>query len=67
MLPCLQPMSQIAVHLSIQEVAKYIETYYGYRCVILGSISVVGRCKVTIIGEGTVGTYVAKTVTIIST
>lgn len=61
MLPCLQPMSQIAGRLSIQEGAKYIEAAYGGRGIILGGIPGVGRGQVTIIGGGIVGTYAAKT------
>lgn len=59
-LPCLRPMSEIAGRLSIQEGAKYIESAYGGRGILLGGIPGVERGNVVIIGGGTVGTYAAK-------
>ncbi len=59
-LPCLRPMSEIAGRLSIQEGAKYIESAYGGRGILLGGIPGVKRGSVVIIGGGTVGTYAAK-------
>lgn len=59
-LPCLQPMSQIAGRLAIQEGAKYIESTYGGRGMLLGGIPGVERGKVTIVGGGIAGTYAAK-------
>ncbi len=59
-LPCLRPMSQIAGRLSIQEGAKYIESTYGGKGILLGGIPGVERGKIVIIGGGTVGTYAAK-------
>ena len=59
-LPCLRPMSEIAGRLSIQEGAKYIESTYGGKGILLGGVPGVERGKVTIIGGGTAGTYATK-------
>ena len=59
-LPCLRPMSEIAGQLSIQEGAKYIESTYGGKGILLGGVPGVERGKVTIIGGGVTGTYAAK-------
>ncbi len=59
-LPCLQPMSQIAGRLSVQEGAKYLEKPFGGRGVLLASVPGVERGNVTIIGGGTVGTNACK-------
>ena len=59
-LPCLRPMSEIAGRLSIQEGAKYIESAYGGRGILLGGVPGVERGKVVIVGGGTAGTYAAK-------
>ena len=59
-LPCLRPMSQIAGRLSIQEGAKYIESSYGGRGILLGGVPGVERGKIVIIGGGIAGTYAAK-------
>ena len=59
-LPCLRPMSEIAGQLSIQEGAKYIESTYGGKGILLGGVPGVERGKVTIIGGGVSGTYAAK-------
>ncbi|MBR2809128.1 MAG: alanine dehydrogenase [Erysipelotrichaceae bacterium] len=59
-LPCLRPMSEIAGRLSIQEGAKYIESSYGGRGILLGGVPGVERGKVVIIGGGIAGTYAAK-------
>ena len=59
-LPCLRPMSEIAGRLSIQEGAKYIESTYGGKGILLGGIPGVERGKITIIGGGVVGTFAAK-------
>jgi len=59
-LPCLRPMSQIAGRLSIQEGAKYIESSYGGRGILLGGVPGVERGKIVIIGGGVAGTYAAK-------
>lgn len=54
-LPCLKPMSEIAGRLSIQEGAKYLESPFGGRGVLLGGIPGVQRGRVTILGGGVVG------------
>lgn len=59
-LPALRPMSEIAGRLSIQEGAKYIESTYGGKGILLGGVPGVERGKVTIIGGGVAGTYAAK-------
>jgi alanine dehydrogenase len=53
-------MSQIAGRLSIQEGAKYIESSYGGRGILLGGVPGVERGKIVIIGGGIAGTYAAK-------
>ena len=59
-LPCLRPMSEIAGQLAIQEGAKYIESTYGGKGILLGGVPGVERGKVTIIGGGIAGSYAAK-------
>lgn len=59
-LPCLRPMSEIAGRLSIQEGAKYIESTYGGKGILLGGVPGVERGKVTIVGGGITGTFAAK-------
>lgn len=59
-LPCLRPMSQIAGRLSIQEGAKYLESAFGGRGILLGGVPGVERGKICIVGGGTAGCYAAK-------
>ncbi len=59
-LPCLQPMSEIAGRLSVQEGAKYLEKTFGGRGVLLGGVPGVRRGRVGIIGGGVVGTNACK-------
>jgi alanine dehydrogenase len=59
-LPCLQPMSEIAGRLAVQEGAKYLEKTFGGRGVLLGGVPGVERGKVGIIGGGVVGTNACK-------
>lgn len=59
-LPCLRPMSEIAGRLSIQEGAKYIESTYGGKGILLGGVPGVERGNIVIVGGGIVGTYAAK-------
>ena len=54
-LPCLQPMSEIAGRLSVQEGAKYLEKPHGGRGVLLGGVPGVARGQVTVLGGGVVG------------
>jgi alanine dehydrogenase len=59
-LPLLEPMSEVAGRLSVQEGAKYLEKAFGGRGVLLGGIPGVARGKVLILGGGTVGQNAAK-------
>ena len=59
-LPCLNPMSEIAGRLAIQEGARFMEKPQGGRGILLGGVPGVQRGKVTIIGGGIVGTNAAK-------
>jgi alanine dehydrogenase len=59
-LPCLQPMSEIAGRLSVQEGAKYLEKQYGGRGVLLSGVPGVEKGHVVIIGGGTVGLNACK-------
>ncbi len=59
-LPCLQPMSEIAGRLSIQEGAKYLERPFGGRGVLLGGVPGVQKANVVIIGAGAVGMNACK-------
>jgi len=59
-LPCLQPMSEIAGRLSVQEGAKYLEKTFGGCGVLLAGVPGVAKGKVVIIGGGTVGTNACK-------
>lgn len=59
-LPCLQPMSEIAGRLSVQEGAKYLEKSFGGRGILLGGVPGVKRGNVAILGGGVVGLNAAK-------
>jgi len=59
-LPCLQPMSEIAGRLSVQEGAKYLEKQYGGRGVLLAGVPGVEKGHVVIIGGGAVGLNACK-------
>ena len=59
-LPCLQPMSEIAGRLSVQEGAKYLEKAFGGRGILLGGVPGVQRGRVVIVGGGVVGINAAK-------
>jgi alanine dehydrogenase len=59
-LPCLTPMSEIAGRMSVEQGAKYLETPYGGRGILLGGVPGVERGNVTIIGAGTVGREACK-------
>lgn len=59
-LPCLQPMSEIAGRLSLQEGAKYLEKTYGGRGILLSGVPGVKKGKVVILGGGAVGTNACK-------
>lgn len=59
-LPCLQPMSEIAGRLSIQEGAKYLENSFGGRGILLAGVPGVNKGNVVIIGGGVVGLNACK-------
>ncbi|HQP31738.1 MAG TPA: alanine dehydrogenase, partial [Deltaproteobacteria bacterium] len=59
-LPLLEPMSEVAGRLAVQEGAKYLEKTYGGRGVLLSGIPGVARAQVVILGGGTVGRNAAK-------
>jgi len=59
-LPLLQPMSEVAGRMAVQEGAKYLEMPEGGRGVLLGGVPGVEPAKVLIIGGGIVGTNAAK-------
>lgn len=59
-LPCLQPMSEIAGRLAVQEGAKYLEIQYGGRGVLLSGVPGVEKGNIVIIGGGAVGLNACK-------
>jgi len=59
-LPLLQPMSEVAGRMSVQEGAKYLEMTNGGRGVLLGGVPGVEPAKVLILGGGVVGTNAAR-------
>ena len=59
-LPLLEPMSEVAGRMAIQEGATCLGKEHGGRGVLLGGVPGVKPAKVTIIGGGTVGTNAAK-------
>ena len=59
-LPCLQPMSEIAGRLAIQEGAKYLEKPFGGLGTLLSGVPGVEKGNIVIIGGGTVGINACK-------
>lgn len=59
-LPLLTPMSEVAGRMSIQEGAKYLESPFMGRGILLGGVPGVAPADVVIIGGGVVGTNAAK-------
>lgn len=59
-LPILQPMSEIAGRMAVQEGAKYLEKNAGGRGVLLAGAPGVPRGNVVILGAGIVGKNAAK-------
>jgi len=59
-LPLLQPMSEIAGRMAIQEGAKYLERTYGGRGVLLGGVPGVAPADVVVLGGGVVGSNAAR-------
>ena len=59
-LPLLEPMSEIAGKMAVQEAAKYLERPAGGRGVLLGGVPGTSPGYVMIIGGGTVGSMAAR-------
>ncbi len=59
-LPLLQPMSEVAGRMSIQEAARFLEMPQGGSGTLLGGVPGVAPAKVLIIGGGIVGINAAK-------
>jgi alanine dehydrogenase len=59
-LPLLQPMSEVAGRMSIQEGARFLQMPQGGNGVLLGGVPGVAPGKVLVIGGGIVGTNAAK-------
>jgi alanine dehydrogenase len=59
-LPLLQPMSEVAGRMSIQQAAKYLEMPQGGSGTLIGGVPGVAPAKVLIIGGGVVGINAAK-------
>ena len=59
-LPLLQPMSEVAGRMSIQEGARFLQMPQGGNGVLLGGVPGVAPGKVLVIGGGVVGTQAAK-------
>ncbi|MHC4122266.1 MAG: alanine dehydrogenase [Planctomycetota bacterium] len=55
-LPLLEPMSEVAGRMAVQEGAKYLEEPFGGKGVLLSGVPGVAPAKVLIIGGGIVGT-----------
>ena len=59
-LPLLEPMSEVAGRMAVQEGAQFLEKPKGGRGVLLGGVPGVRPAKVVILGGGTVGYQAAK-------
>ena len=59
-LPLLQPMSEVAGRMSIQQAAKYLEMPQGGSGTLMGGVPGVAPAKVLVIGGGVVGINAAK-------
>lgn len=59
-LPLLTPMSEVAGRMAVQEGAKYLESIYGGRGVLLSGVPGVPPAKVVILGGGVVGSNAAR-------
>ncbi len=59
-LPLLQPMSEVAGRMSIQEAARFLEMAQGGAGLLLGGVPGVPPAKVMVIGGGIVGVNAAK-------
>jgi len=59
-LPLLQPMSEVAGRMSVQEGARFLQTSQGGSGVLISGVPGVRPARVAIIGAGVVGTNAAK-------
>ncbi len=59
-LPLLDPMSEVAGRMAVQQGAKYLEKTYGGRGILLSGVPGTDPATVVIIGGGVVGTNAAK-------
>jgi alanine dehydrogenase len=59
-LPLLQPMSEVAGRMAVQEGARFLEMPQGGNGILLGGVPGVAPAKVVVIGGGIVGTSAAK-------
>jgi len=59
-LPLLDPMSEVAGRMAVQQGAKYLEKTYGGRGLLLSGVPGTDPATVVIIGGGVVGTNAAK-------
>ncbi len=59
-LPLLAPMSEVAGRLATQQGAKYLETTFGGRGLLLGGVTGTPSANVLVIGGGVVGIHAAQ-------
>lgn len=59
-LPLLTPMSEVAGRMAVQEGAKYLESYFGGRGILLGGVPGVQPADVIVLGGGIVGSNAAR-------
>ena len=59
-LPLLQPMSEVAGRMAIQEAARFLEKTQGGSGILMGGVTGVAPAKVVVLGGGIVGINAAK-------
>ena len=59
-LPLLTPMSEVAGRMAVHEGAKYLESQYGGRGILLGGVPGVLPAHVVVLGGGVVGSNAAR-------
>jgi len=59
-LPLLEPMSEVAGKMAVQEATKYLERPMGGRGILLGGVPGVAPAHVVVLGAGTVGSLAAR-------
>ena len=59
-LPLLQPMSEVAGRMAVQEAARFLKKTQGGSGMLMGGVTGVAPVKVVVIGGGIVGTNAAK-------